>query len=133
MSETVVEHVVSTNSQSLSAVATIFNRIVMATTVPRRSSDSYGSPSSFELGDIVAQSEVTLGNLKSDLEKAGSSMADVLHLTIYLTDMTDWAGFNDVYQRHFPKPYPVRAAICVKALAIEGMRVEVTAIAARNV
>jgi enamine deaminase RidA (YjgF/YER057c/UK114 family) len=111
---------------SLSAHATWFNGIVTTTQVPRT------SPDSFELGDIEAQATRTLINLEEALSAAGSSMSDILHLTIYLTDINDWAGFNVSYTRLVPKPYPVRAAIGVKALAIDGMRVEVTAFAARR-
>ena len=47
-------------------------------------------------------------------------MDRVLHLTIYLTDMADRPAFNEVYQRFFAKPWPVRAAVGVAALAVEG-------------
>jgi enamine deaminase RidA (YjgF/YER057c/UK114 family) len=87
---------------------------------------------SLELGDITLQSECTLQALKVALEKAGSSMDRVLHLTIYLTDMADRAAFNEVYKRFFAKPWPVRAAVGVAALATPGMRVEVTAMAAKG-
>ena len=87
---------------------------------------------SLELGDITTQCECTLQALKVALERAGSSMDRVLHLTIYLTDMADRAAFNEVYQRFFKKPWPVRAAVGVASLAFEGMRVEVTAMAAKG-
>lgn len=76
-------------------------------------------------------SECTLQALKVALERAGSSMDRVMHLTIYLTDMADRAAFNEVYKRFFAKPWPVRAAVGVASLAVEGMRVEVTAMAAK--
>ena len=56
---------------------------------------------------------------------------DTLGMSDYLTDMADRAAFNEVYQRFFAKPWPVRAAVGVAALAVEGMRVEVTAMAAK--
>jgi enamine deaminase RidA (YjgF/YER057c/UK114 family) len=46
--------------------------------------------------------------------------------------MADRAAFNDVYQCFFARPWPVRAAVGVSALAVEGMRVEVTAMAAKG-
>ena len=46
--------------------------------------------------------------------------------------MADRAAFNRVYQRFFTNPWPVRAAVGVAALAFEGMRVEVTAMAAKK-
>jgi len=113
------------DSGSLSST-TWFNSIVTTTQTPRRADGSW------ETGDIGAQADCTLENLKRTLDAVGSSMADVLHVTIYLTDMADWSGFNESYARHFPKPYPERCCVGVSALAIDGMRVEVTVIAART-
>lgn len=87
---------------------------------------------SLEIGDIKTQSIATLESLKTSLEKAGSSLADVMHLTIYLTDMAERPAFNEVYCAYFKKPYPVRCAVGVAALADPGMKVEVTAMAARR-
>ena len=125
MSESVVEHVSQADSSSLSAHSTAFNGLVSATSVPRLAG------SDFELGGIRAQADVAFANLREDLELIGSGLQHLLHLTIYLTDMSDWAQFNESYREHVPRPYPVRAAIGVKALAIEGMRVELTALAAK--
>jgi enamine deaminase RidA (YjgF/YER057c/UK114 family) len=110
---------------SISSDVTTFNGIMVSTQIPTRADGS------LELGDITAQSECTLQALKVALERAGSSMDRVMHLTIYLTDMADRAAFNAVYKRFFAKPWPVRAAVGVAALAVEGMRVEVTAMAAK--
>jgi len=113
------------DADSISSDVTEFNGILMSTQIPTRADGS------LELGDVTAQSECTLQALKVALEKAGSSMDRVLHLTIYLTDMADRAAFNEVYKRFFAKPWPVRAAVGVAALAVEGMKVEVTAMAAK--
>jgi enamine deaminase RidA (YjgF/YER057c/UK114 family) len=110
---------------SISSDVTTFNGIMVSTQIPTRADGS------LELGDITAQSECTLLALKVALERAGSSMDRVMHLTIYLTDMADRAAFNEVYKRFFAKPWPVRAAVGVAALAVEGMRVEVTVMAAK--
>ncbi|WP_321878614.1 RidA family protein [Paraburkholderia bannensis] len=110
--------------ESISSDVAAFGGVLMSTQVPVRADGS------LELGDIEAQSTCTLQALKNALEGAGSSMDRVLHLTIYLTDMADRAAFNEVYKRFFKKPWPVRAAVGVAALAVEGMRVEVTAMAA---
>ena len=86
---------------------------------------------SLETGDIKTQSIATLESLKTSLEKAGSSLADVMHLTIYLTDINERPAFNEVYCSYFRKPYPVRCAVGVAALADPSMKVEVTAMAAK--
>lgn len=115
-----------TDGESISSDVAGFGNVLVTTQIPLRPDGE------IELGDITAQSECTLACLKASLENAGSSLKDVLHLTIYLTDMNDRPGFNEVYCRFFDRPYPVRAAIGISALAIDGMRVEVTAIAART-
>ncbi|VVM50211.1 Putative aminoacrylate peracid reductase RutC [Pseudomonas fluorescens] len=111
--------------ESISSDVTGFGNLLVSTQIPTRADGS------LELGGIVEQSECTLQALKTALERAGSSMDRVLHLTIYLTDMADRPAFNEVYQRFFSQPWPVRAAVGVAALAVQGMRVEVTAMAAK--
>jgi enamine deaminase RidA (YjgF/YER057c/UK114 family) len=111
---------------SISSDVIGFNGILVSTQIPVRADGS------LELGDITAQSECTLQALKVALERAGSSIDRVMHLTIYLTDMADRAAFNEVYKLFFAKPWPVRAAVGVAALAVDGMRVEVTAMAAKG-
>jgi enamine deaminase RidA (YjgF/YER057c/UK114 family) len=114
------------DTESISSDVAEFNGVLVTTQIPTHADGS------LELGGIVEQSECTLQALKVALEKAGSGMDRVLHLTIYLTDMADRAAFNEVYQRFFSKPWPVRAAVGVASLAFEGMRVEVTAMAAKR-
>jgi enamine deaminase RidA (YjgF/YER057c/UK114 family) len=114
------------DQDSISSDVAGFGGLLVSTQIPTRADGS------LELGGIVEQSECTLQALKVALERAGSSMDRVLHLTIYLTDMADRAAFNEVYKRFFAKPWPVRAAVGVAALAVEGMRVEVTAMAAKG-
>ena len=111
---------------SISSDVASFGGLLLSTQIPTRADGS------LELGGITEQSECTLQALKLALEKAGSSLSHVMHLTIYLTDMSDRAAFNEVYKRFFSKPWPVRAAVGVAALAVEGMRVEVTAMAAKG-
>ena len=121
-----ITYIPDPDPESISSDVTAFNGILMSTQIPTRADGS------LELGDITAQSECTLLALKVALEKAGSSLDRVLHLTIYLTDMADRPAFNAVYQRFFSQPWPVRAAVGVTELADEGMRVEETAMAAKG-
>nr|WP_314487166.1 RidA family protein [uncultured Pseudomonas sp.] len=114
------------DAESISSDVAEFNGLLVTTQIPTRADGS------LELGDIVTQCECTLQALKDALERAGSGLDRVLHLTIYLTDMADRAVFNEVYQRFFAKPWPVRAAVGVASLAFDGMRVEVTAMAAKG-
>lgn len=100
--------------------------LVTTTQIPSRPDGS------METGDIEAQSRQTLDNLRVALESVGSSLADVAHLTIYLTDINERPTFNKVYREAFTHPYPVRCAVGVAALARPDMRVEVTALAVNS-
>ena len=111
-------------SPPLYAGAVSFGGLVFTTQIPDRADGSV------ELGDMRQQCEQLFANLTAQLEVAGSSIGRLLHLTIYLTDMADRAVFNEVYVERVGQPVPVRCAVEVSALAIDGMKVEVTAIAA---
>ncbi|AIR91013.1 RidA family protein [Pseudomonas cremoricolorata] len=126
MSTQDITFIPDSDAESISSDVALFNGLLVTTQIPVRADGS------LELGDIVTQCECTLQALKEALERAGSGMDRVLHLTIYLTDMADRAVFNEVYQRFFAKPWPVRAAVGVASLAFDGMRVEVTAMAAQG-
>ncbi|SDE74950.1 endoribonuclease L-PSP [Thermus arciformis] len=79
-------------------------------------------------GDIRAQTERVMENLKAVLEAAGSGLHRVVQTTCFLADMEDFPGFNEVYARYFSPPYPARATVAVKALP-RGVRVEVACVA----
>ncbi|WP_421578943.1 RidA family protein [Shinella sp. M31] len=115
-----------TGESEISSDTTGLGNLLFTTHIPLRADGS------IETGDIRTQSIATLESLKNSLEKAGSSLAEVLHLTIYLTDINERPAFNEVYCSYFRKPYPVRCAVGVAALADPDMKVEVTAIAARR-
>ncbi|MGB0468671.1 MAG: RidA family protein [Pontibacterium sp.] len=63
-----------------------------------------------------AQAERVFTNLKAIADAAGGSLADVVKLTILLSDMEHFAKVNEVMARHFSEPYPARAAFAVKQL-----------------
>lgn len=66
--------------------------------------------------DITEQAKQSLSNLKSLVEEAGFSLADVVKTTVFLTDMADFAKVNEVYSTFFAQPYPTRSCIAVKSL-----------------
>jgi 2-iminobutanoate/2-iminopropanoate deaminase len=59
---------------------------------------------------IGAQTEQALQNLARVLESAGTSMADLVKVTIFYSDVDDFARLNEVYARHMPDPPPARSA-----------------------
>jgi 2-iminobutanoate/2-iminopropanoate deaminase len=79
-------------------------------------------------GDVAAQTEQVLQNLRTLLAAAGKSLADVARVNVYLTDMKDFARMNAVYARHFEAPYPARTTVAVAALPL-GAAVEIDLIA----
>lgn len=78
-------------------------------------------------GDMGAQIRQVFSNLKAVAEAAGGSLADVVKLNIYLTDLAHFPLVNEVMARHFKEPYPARAAIGVASLP-KGAAVEADAV-----
>lgn len=79
-------------------------------------------------GDIAAQTERVLENLKAVLEAAGSSLDRVLRVTVFLKDVNEFAAMNDVYGRYFPNQPPSRSTIEAARLP-RSAKVEMDAIA----
>lgn len=79
-------------------------------------------------GDIAAQTERVLENLRAVLEACGSSLERVLKTTVYLTDLDDFPAMNEVYARYFPSAPPARATVGASRLP-RGARIEIEAIA----
>jgi len=67
-------------------------------------------------GDIQAQTDRVLENLRAVLEAAGSSLSAVVKTTVFLADMDDFQAMNEVYARHFGDHRPARAAVEAAAL-----------------
>jgi 2-iminobutanoate/2-iminopropanoate deaminase len=81
------------------------------------------------VGDSIAeQTEQVFANLSAILEAAGSGLDRLVKTTVYLTDLGDFGGMNEVYARHVGDAPPARATIEVAALP-SGAKVEVEAIA----
>jgi reactive intermediate/imine deaminase len=76
---------------------------------------------------IDAQITQVFENLKTVADAAGGSLADIVKLNVYLTDLAHFAKVNEVMGRYFNTPYPARAAVGVKELP-KGALVEADAI-----
>ena len=79
-------------------------------------------------GDIAAQTERVLENLKAVLAACGSSLEMVLKTTVYLKDMSEFPKMNEVYGRYFAANPPARATVEVARLPRD-VRVEIEAVA----
>ena len=80
-------------------------------------------------GDAATQARVCLANLEAVCAAAGAELRRAVRMTVYLTDMGDFAAVNEVYGEHFDDQPPARVAIGVAALP-KGARVEVDAVVA---
>ena len=78
--------------------------------------------------DPAAQTRQIFLNMKAVLDAAGASFADVLKVTVYLTDVEDRKKINPVRQEFFGAARPASTLIGVQALAIPGMKVEIEAV-----
>lgn len=67
-------------------------------------------------GDFEAQVERVFDNLTAVVEAAGGTLANVVRVGLFLTDMSEFATVNKVMEARFNKPYPARAAIGVASL-----------------
>ena len=79
-------------------------------------------------GDIKAQAQQSLNNLKAILNAAGTNMGAVVKTTVFLADMNDFAVMNEVYAQFFQEPFPARSAVQVARLPKDA-KVEIEAIA----
>ena len=79
-------------------------------------------------GDIAAQADQVMRNLTALLRAAGASFTNVVRTTVYLADMNDFAGMNEVYSRYLVDPPPARATVQVARLPRD-VKIEIDAIA----
>ncbi|MCG8600216.1 MAG: RidA family protein [Verrucomicrobiales bacterium] len=79
-------------------------------------------------GGLSGQTKQVLENVKAVVEAAGGEMSSVVKVTIYLTDMSQFATVNEIYGTYFSAPFPARACVEVSALP-KGVEVEMDAVA----
>jgi len=75
-------------------------------------------------GDMEVQARRVFENLKAVAEAAGGSLAQAVKLTIFLTDLANFAKVNEVMATYFAKPYPARSTVGVAALP-RGAQIEI--------
>ena len=79
-------------------------------------------------GTIQEQTEQIFANLKAILEAAGSGLDRIVKTTVFLTDLGNFQGMNEVYARHVGEDRPARSTVEISALP-SGAMVEIEAIA----
>ncbi len=85
----------------------------------------------FVSGDFEARARQVFDNLQRVAEAAGGNLSQVVKLTVFLTDLDNFATVNRVMEDYFDAPFPARAAVGVASLP-KGADVEADAILALN-
>lgn len=77
--------------------------------------------------DVLA----AIDSIEKELARLGLSLADVVSVNVFITDIAGYPELNAAYAKRFPQPYPARTTVAVTALP-GGARVEIQAVAARR-
>jgi len=83
-----------------------------------------------EATEIGALTEQVLENIGAILKAAGYTFADVVKSTVFMADLADFAGMNEVYKKYYQTECPARSTFAVKALPM-GSLIEIETIAAK--
>jgi len=83
--------------------------------------------------DIRAQTRATIENVADILQAAGASLADVVEISVFLVDMSDFDGYNEVYGEYFGYDGPTRTTVAVRELPHPYLRIEIKAVAYKPV
>jgi 2-iminobutanoate/2-iminopropanoate deaminase len=83
-----------------------------------------------ETSDITLQTEQVFANINAILNEAGFTFSDVVKSTVFLSDISNFAGMNEVYKKFYQSECPARSAFSVKDLPL-GALVEIETIAVK--
>ncbi len=81
------------------------------------------------IGDIEAQTRQVLENVKAVLAEGGATLDDVVKVTVFVTDVGDYAAIHKVRGEYFSAPYPASTMVEVSALVNPDLKIEIEAIA----
>ena len=82
-------------------------------------------------GDMKAQTRQVMENLKKVLEGTGTSLADVVKITVYVTDISRMKEVQEVRAEYFSEPFPASTGVEITALARPELMIEIEAIAVK--
>lgn len=83
-----------------------------------------------EATEILSQTEQVFANIAAILAEAGYTFSDVVKSTVFLSDISNFAGMNEIYKKYYQSECPARSAFAVKNLPL-GALVEIETIAAK--
>ncbi|MBK9151227.1 MAG: RidA family protein [Saprospiraceae bacterium] len=107
--------------------------IFVSGTSSRRADNSFEGVEVDEMGttqlDIRKQTRAVIENIKAILESAGATLADVVDVTVFLVNMNDFKGYNEVYGEYFDYDGPARTTVAVHQLPHPHLLIEIKATA----
>ena len=114
------KHVVSTTGAP-AAIGT-YSQAIRAGSAVFLSGQIGLDPASMQMQEgFEAQTHQVFKNLKAVCEAAGGSLADIVKLNAFLTDLGNFAKFNEIMAQYFTEPFPARAAVGVASLPRAGL------------
>lgn len=121
------KHAIQTNTAAKPA-GPYSQAIVAGSTIYVAGQGPVDSEGKIHIGTIEEQATLTFENIKAILHSAGFQMSDVVKVTTYLADLSDFAKYNEIYKKYFVEPYPARATVGAQLLAHTFIEVECIAV-----
>jgi 2-iminobutanoate/2-iminopropanoate deaminase len=81
-------------------------------------------------GSVKEKLDQIMQNISAILKAANATLDDIVKVVIYVTDMEQMPELNEIYPTYFKEPYPVREAMCVKALPLSAT-IEISVVATK--
>jgi len=81
-------------------------------------------------GGVEPQTRQIFSNIQQVLKEAGSTLDDIVKVTVFLKDMGDFSRVNSIYSEYFSKPYPARSAVQAAKLPLD-VDIEIEVIATK--
>ena len=107
--------------------------LIVSGTSARRSDNSIAGGQVDEFGttrlDIRVQTDAVIENIRDILKSVGAGLEDVVEITSYLVNMNDFAGYNEIYGKHFTHDGPARTTVAVHQLPHPHLLIEIRALA----
>lgn len=107
--------------------------LIVSGTSSRRADNSIAGAEIDEMGisrlDIRAQTKAVIENIRDILATAGATLEDLVEITTYLVNMSDFEAYNDVYSEYFDHGGPARTTIAVRELPHPQLLIEIRAMA----
>ncbi len=117
-------------------VRVVHDLIWVSGTSSRRADDTFDGvdvqPDGTVHLDIREQTRAVIDNIRDILHSVDSDLSDLVQMTTYLVDMSDFAGYNDVYAEYFDYTGPTRTTVAVRELPHPHLLIEIQAVAVRR-